>query len=185
MSEIRPSGKLPHMAFRWWLCASFMTTFIGMASGQTTSPTTVLTHIAVVYPAIAQSARMTGQIEVGMGVRPDGSVADTSVQRGIDLLGGMMNDAALNAASHATFECRSCAEPITPHTITFVFTFDGLDDGDKMSPPAWKQTGDRSSEVRVFGYVPFIHAPSGSGRSRAARCLWLWRCSKYVTPIFL
>src|SRR5438552_2489748 len=70
--------------------------------------TIVLSKIQVVYPAIAQSARIRGTVRVRVGVSPDGSVADTTL---LDSSSPLLNDAAVNAASHASFECRDCTKP--------------------------------------------------------------------------
>jgi len=45
--------------------------------------------------------------------------------------------------------------------------------------------GSSSSEVTIFGHVNIIGPQIKPFHVRAARCLWLWRCSRqaYVTPI--
>jgi len=133
----------------------------------TTPPLVVLRRIEIHYPAIAESARMTGTVNIRVGVRPDGSVSETALLDGVPLL----ND----AASAAVFECRQCTEPVTPHTITFVFSFpNGFGNA---PPPTWKQTGDANSEVTVLGANHLCdHCPGIPSQVRAARCLWLWRC---------
>jgi predicted RNase H-like HicB family nuclease len=97
-----------------------------------------------------------------------------------------LHQTAIDAAARASFECRGCTQPSTTHTIAFVFSLAGLDSAGNPLPPAWKQTGDASSEVTVFGRVPIVSGggPSKPFHVRAARCLWLWHCSKqaYVRP---
>jgi hypothetical protein len=97
-------------------------------------------------------------------------VYDTTLVEGLLIL----KDAAVDAASRASFECHGCSELSTPHTMTFVFA---LVDG-PLPPPAWKQTGDASSEVTVFGEVPIYNGGPSPPHLRAARCLWLWHCGK-------
>lgn len=153
-------------------CATVM--LATTSAPQTTShPVVALSRIEVVYPPIAESARVRGTVNVRVGVRPDGRVSDTTLLQDVPLL----SDAAVKAASGATFDCRHCTEPATPHTITFVFSI--LASLDSPPPPAMKQTGDASSEVTVFGRSQLCdHCPRGEPpRVRAARCLWLWRCS--------
>jgi TonB family protein len=163
------------MASSRWLLAAYVITFLPTTQQATTLPVVVLSRIQVSYPAIAESARVTGKVEVRVGVRPDGSVAETTVLDGLPLL----NDAVVNAASGATFECRLCTALSTPHRIRFVFSFEDLN----TARTAWRQTEDASSEVTVFGHLPVLYPPGKPSRSHAARCLWLWRCSKYVMPI--
>ena len=140
---------------------------------QTTLPVVALSRIEVVYPPIAESARVVGTVNVRVGVRPDGTVSETTLLRDVPLL----SEAAVKAASGATFECRQCTEPVTPHTISFVFSL--LDTQDSPPPPVWKQTGAASTEVTIFGNTPLCDhcGPRTLYRVRAARCLWLWRCS--------
>ena len=117
------------------------------------------------------------------GYVPDGSVAETTLLQGLPLL----SNAAVEAASRASFECRECKERSTPHIIAFVFSFDGFESAGNPRPAAWKQTGNANSEVTVFGRVTILHVgpPSKPFHVRAARCLWLWHCSKqaYVNAI--
>ena len=169
---------------RWLLlvacsAAVAMSTFAQEAA---TVPSVVLLKIPVVYPPIAESAIVSGKVSVRVGVRPDGSVAEATTfpqTSGPPLL----LRAAVDAAARASFECRGCTQPWTTHTITIVFLLGGSDSASNPLPPAWKQTGDASSEVTVFGRLPIISVgpPSRAFHVRAARCLWLWHCSKRCT----
>ena len=158
------------------LLAGYVTVALATTSAQqtTTHPVVALSRIEVVYPPIAESARVRGTVNVRVGVRPDGSVSETTLLQDVPLL----SDAAVKAASGATFQCRQCTDPATRHTITFVFSI--LDSLDRPPPPVWKQTGDASSEVTIFARTYLCdHCPRGEPpRVRAARCLWLWRCSE-------
>jgi TonB family protein len=155
---------------RWLLFVACVTAFATTASSQqaTSVPAVVLSRIHVSYPPIAESARVSGKVNVRVRVRPDGTVAESTLLEGLPLL----SNAAVDAASRASFECRECTEPSTSHTIAFVFSFDGLDSDGNPRPPAWKQTGDASSEVTVFGHVPILYVgpPSKPFHVRAARC---------------
>ena len=156
------------------LLAGCVTVVLATTSAQqTTTPAVALSRIKVVYPPIAGSARVGGTVTVRVGVRPDGSVSETTLLQDVPLL----SDAAVNAASGATFECRQCTEPATPHTITFVFSI--LASLDSPPPPVLKQTGDASSEVTIFSQSYLCDHCGGREppRVRSARCLWLWRCS--------
>ena len=190
--RIRPPWRYTlSMAFpgRWPLLAvcvtaAAMSTF---AQDATTDPSVVLLKIPAyeVYPPIAESAMVTGKVNVRVGVRPDGSVAEVTIfpqANGPRLLLG----AAVEAAARASFECRGCTQPSTVHTITFIFSIVGSDSTGNALPPGWKQTGKASSEVTVVGRAPIISVgpPSKPFHVRAARCLWLWHCSKqaYLRP---
>ena len=177
---------------RLLMLAVYVTTVTATLPAQEPPTTTsvVLRQIPapeVRYPPIAESARVSGQVNVQVGVRPDGSVAEVTVFPQTDLSWRLLQGTAVDAASRATFECHDCTQPSTPHLIAFVFSLDGSDSGSHALPTTWKQTGDASSQVNVFGRVPIISVgpPSKPFHVRAARCLWLWRCSKqsFVTPV--
>src|SRR5687767_8458679 len=76
-----------------------------------------------VYPPIASSARVTGDVVVNVVVRPDGSVASAAVASGASLL----REVALKAAQQAQYECRRCTEPATPYSLVFTFRLFGGD----------------------------------------------------------
>ena len=157
------------------LLAGCVTLVVAITSApQATNPTVALSRIEVTYPPIAESARVRGTVNVRVGVRPDGTVSETTLLRDVPLL----SEAAVKAASGATFDCRQCTEPATPHTINFVFSL--LDTEDRPPPPVWKPSGTASTEVTIFGRVYLCdHCPRGApSQVRAARCLWLWRCSE-------
>ena len=137
--------------------------------------TVVLSKIEVHYPAIAVSARITGTVRVRVGVTPDGHVAETTV---LNSASPFLTDAAVNSASLASFECRGCTEPSTPHVVVFVFSLDRFDKDGYPPPPEWNQTGDASSEVTIFGQVIFLGPPGKPQyvRDRSVWCLWLWHC---------
>lgn len=151
-------------------------------------PSVVLLQLpeGVTYPPIAASALVRGRVDVRVGVRPDGSVADVTVFPQDNTAWRLLQPTAVDIASRGRFECRGCTQPSTPHTIAFVFSFDKHDENGNPPPPEWKQIGNASSEVTVFGRVNILRSgtPSGPFHVRAARCLWLWRCSKqaYVIP---
>jgi hypothetical protein len=182
------------MAFpaQWLLLAACVTAVAEITCAQeaATTPSVVLLQIPaheVFYSPIAESARVSGKVNVRVGVRPDGRVAEVTVFPQADVTWKLLHGTAVDAAARASFECRRCTQPSTAHTIAFVFSFDGFDSAGNPLPAAWKQTGDASSEVTVFGRTPIIGGgpPSRPFHVRAARCLWLWHCSKqaYVTPI--
>src|SRR4051812_34002171 len=118
------------------LLAGCVTLVVATTSAQqaTDLPAVALSRIQGSYPVIAEQARVRGTVIVRVGLRPDGSVSETTLLRDVPLL----SDAAVKAASSATFECRQCTEPATPHTISFVFAI--LDILESPPPPVWKQT---------------------------------------------
>jgi len=72
-----------------------------------------------VYPSIAQSARVSGEVEVKVSVRPDGSIESAEVIGAIPLL----SEAALEAARKSEFECQRYDVPV-PYSLVFAFVLD-------------------------------------------------------------
>jgi hypothetical protein len=120
-----------------------------------------------------------------VGVRLDGTVAEVTAYPHGDWAWKLLHATAVDAASRATFECRGCTQQSTAHTMAFVFSLNRFDSSGNPMPTVWKQVGDSSSEVMVFGPVHVINVGPSSEpfHKRAARCLWLWRCSKQAGVI--
>jgi TonB family protein len=169
-------------AWLWLVPAVVALAATASAQEPATAPAVVLSRIEITYPPIAESARVQGQVRVEVGVRPDGSVGSTTLVHGTPLL----REPAFEAASRASFDCRGCTERSTPHTIVFAFVLDGPDTSSKPVPPTWGPAADGSSEVKVSGRLPIVSfGPNPPFHLRAARCLWLWHCSRqaYIHPM--
>jgi TonB family protein len=129
-----------------------------------------------VYPAIAQSARVQGIIEVTVTVRSDGSVA-SAVIAGKDI--PLLSPAALAAAGKAEFECRGCAGTPAHYSIVYVFTFEGsrttVRDEDQPEP-VHESAG--QSRVTTLAETPECDHCGGHmyRPARSAKCVWLWKC---------
>ena len=155
-----------------------MTTWLAIASwflaGQGTVVPTVVPQ--PVYPPIAVSAMVRGDVVVNVVVRPDGSVASAEVASGEPLL----RDVALRAAQQAQYECRGCTKVGTPYSLVFTFRVVGRDD----PKPATGLTFDREggATVNVVGVIGYwwegIAWSLTAPRARSPKCLWLWRCGE-------
>jgi TonB family protein len=127
-----------------------------------------------VYPPIAESARVTGDVVVTVVVRPDGGVASAAVESGAPLL----REVALKAAQQAQYECRGCTEPGTPLSLVFTFRIFGRDEPKPATGLAFDQQG--GATVNVVGEVGYWWEGAVFSqivaRVRSPKCLWLWRC---------
>lgn len=117
------------------------------------------------YPTIALSARVTGDVEVLVHIRPDGGVKSATVTSGTALLSG----AALEAARSSQFECRGCIEASTAYSLLFSFRLDVTID----SVPAAENRVTIVAETPIVGGVVWSYFSA-----RSAKCLWLWRCGR-------
>ena len=69
------------------LLAGCVTLVVATTSAkQTSNPTVALSPIQGTYPAIAQSARVSGTVNVRVGVRPDGTASEATLLRDVALL---------------------------------------------------------------------------------------------------
>jgi TonB family protein len=129
-----------------------------------------------VYPPIAVSAMVRGDVIVNLVIRPDGSVASASVDSGAPLL----RDVALLAAQQAQYECRGCTEVGAPYSLVFTFRVVGRDE---PKPPTGL-TFDREGRatVNVVGVIGYwwegVAWSETRPRARSPKCLWLWKCGK-------
>ena len=131
------------------------------------------------YPPIAVSARVSGEVEVKIGVRPDGTVESAVIVRDVPLLAS----AALEAAQKSQFECRGCSEPVTPYVLLFAFRLD------EPTSPVDLQQKDVVSVTASQGRVTIVAEPPpfryelASLAIRSPKCLWLWRCGSHWTGL--
>lgn len=158
-------------------CVSLIAAF---ASGMAAGPDIALSHIPdVLYPPIAQAARISGEIHVQVEVRPDGSVAWASILNPSARFAAFLAPRALDAARRARFTCRGCSEPLTSYRVIFVFHL--ADIGEKPRTVVETITP-LESRVRVIVDSPICDHCGGGGthqiqKGRSLRCLWLWQCA--------
>lgn len=69
------------------------------------------------YPPLARQARITGDVQLVLSVRKDGSVQSTVVVSGHP----MLRKAAQESAQQSQFDCRSCKEAVTPYQMIYSF----------------------------------------------------------------
>jgi TonB family protein len=150
----------------------------GQNSG--TGPEVILTKLAPpVYPPIARAARVSGEVVITVLVRHDGSVDSEKVDGGSP----MLQQAALDSASHSQFQCRNCDTGITDYKLEYLFTFvEGGDCCNSYGLPAAVEQKAGPSQMRVTIAAPVVclcdPAATISRRMvRSVKCLWLWRCS--------
>ena len=130
------------------------------------------------YPPIAQSARVQGDVEVTVNVRPDGSVAEAALTA---TSWPLLGPAALAAAKNATFECRGCAGPtLAVYSIVYAFKMDGGSGpaGNVEQPIPVQESLTRSRVTTVVEMLPIqcIYRTPIVVSVRSAKCAWLWKC---------
>ena len=163
----------------------------GQTVGAQSSSSLSLVDVPIpVYPPIAQSAMISGDVHVTVEVLPDGSVASASVAR----LEGfitvfdrkILEQPALDVARKARFRCEQCDDTPKSYSLVFAFRFAdriGRAVGD-LHPEVVSISPSQSRILIVSGGPGPPNGPISerAPRPRAARCLWLWRCKKYTEP---
>jgi TonB family protein len=127
---------------------------------------------APVYPQIAQNARIQGDVEVAVDVRPDGTVAGARVVKGPPLL----QDAVMEATKAATFACRDCSAPSVQYTLYVTFRL--VDPADCVAKKPPLVVSPTQGWLTVDAPLSSQVIPHFAWRSvHGARCLYLWRCA--------
>jgi TonB family protein len=139
--------------------------------------------VTPIYPRLALQARITGDVDVTVAIRRDGSVESARLVDGHP----MLTEAALNSARRSKFEGRGCTEAVKSYALKYKFRITSRGyprdcDSFNDQPPAPELDLARR-EVAVSGWAQQICDPSGSIlKVRSAKCLYLWRCSTRYGP---
>jgi TonB family protein len=149
------------------------------------SPNVVLVKLSQPdYPPIARQARVTGDVEVEVGIRRDGSVDDARAVSGPSLL----RDAALKSARQSSFECAGCDQSVTSYQLLYTFEIflssaphsAGANECSQaaaapaLPPPRVAQTlnhvtlTEYAADTLICDVFPI--------KRRSISCLYLWRC---------
>jgi Gram-negative bacterial TonB protein C-terminal len=134
------------------------------------------------YPEVARMAHVTGDVDLTLGVRQDGTVESAVVIGGPFLL----RQAALNNARGSQFDCSGCSEPVTQYSLVYTFQLTEKDDPCAVTEPAVGNNQRKAypQVMRSPGHVTLIDQTASycdptaetGRRVRAAKCLYLWKC---------
>ncbi len=188
-SQDRPPVTMSRLPFlEWALAGTLILSFLPVkCSAQTAgSPDTqdnevVLTRLSSpIYPVIALTARVTGDVDLMLGIRRDGSV-ESAVVVGLPSL---LQQAALNSAKQSQYECRNCIESVTQ--LRLVYTFQivvmpvscaGPQDCNRSYPdPPGPVVTQTPNHVTIVNHVIPLCICDSVRKRRSLKCLYLWRC---------
>jgi TonB family protein len=150
------------------LCTAFAQSREAAKSAQ--EPPVIVDFPPAAYPPIALAARVSGQVELKVAIRLDGSVASAEALSGPAML---LKD-AIESAKQMRFDCAACSAHENQFRIDFKYELSTAYTCDPPDP----------SYPRVLqsaGVVTFIGQPAGTCdpsaiRVRSAKCLYLWKC---------
>jgi hypothetical protein len=133
-----------------------------------------------VYPPIALTAHITGDIELLVNIRRDGGVESVIIISGPPLL----QLSALTSARQSKFECLKCTEELTPYHLLYTFQLvlptDACTAPDACNKPV---SVERAPDVtQSENHITLTSWPSPAcicdflKKVRSAKCLYLWKC---------
>jgi hypothetical protein len=153
-------------------------------SGDATNGKAVLASLAQpTYPKVALAAHISGDVDLTVEIRPDGTVASAKANNGPPLL----TQPAIDSASHSHYQCQGCTSSQFSHLV-YSFHFgptifcpeDVRSPSGNSQPPQYPQVSYSENRVvvidRPFGTYDPITSTS-TVRVRSLKCLFLWKCS--------
>jgi hypothetical protein len=134
-----------------------------------------------VYPPIALQAHVTGDVDLRLGIRQDGTVESAVAVSGPELL----QRAALDSAQKSKFECGKCSGPANP--VRLLYSFRLVSHSVGCNAPEDCNRSDRNlpgpQVSQLKNHVTVVNDVSGTCtcdglevKRRSAKCLYLWKC---------
>jgi len=123
------------------------------------------------YPPLARQARISGDVELKLGIRKSGEIDSLVLVSGHPMLA----QAALNSAQHSRFECAGCKNEVTFRSLIYSFQFE--------ASPGWPCPEERGPHVvRSENHITVTAEPAlvypyfANIQARSPKCFYLWRC---------
>lgn len=123
------------------------------------------------YPPLARTASISGDVELKLEIRKDGTIQSASVVSGHP----MLVQAALDSAQRSHFECRECEDAVTVESFTYTFKFEASP-GWPCSETTGLRVAQSQNHITVMAEPALIYPVFASTRARSAKCLYLWAC---------
>jgi TonB family protein len=134
------------------------------------------------YPPLARQTRISGDVQLDLKIRQDGSVDSVEVTSGHPLL----QQAAIDSAKRSRFDCTGCTESLTSSSLVYTFELFGQGNCCAVTPAPPSSNEPSQSFPRVVhsqNHItvrdqPMCFCDAGPDRKvRSMKCLYLWRCS--------
>src|SRR5260370_41556956 len=135
-----------------------------------------------IYPPLAKQTRITGDVELTLEVRADGSLKSAIVVSGHPLL----KQAALDSAQRSQFACRKCDQEVRPLHVLYSFQ---LGPTSYCAEASGTSKADQSQEsyprvMQSQNHITVVDQPIGTcdlaadlKKVRSLKCLYLWKCA--------
>jgi len=145
------------------------------------------------YPPLARQARISGDVNLRLLIRSDGSVESVTLVSGDP----MLVTAAVESAQQSHFQCRVCNETNIVHSMTYTFSVVGDIDpccctekplalrGSTAEQHLAPQVSHTQNHITLIA-APFCVCPDecaaawakAHSRFRSVKCLYLWKCGR-------
>jgi len=152
-------------------------------SGDVPPEGVVLTELArPSYPPLGRQAQISGNVDLMLRIRQDGSIESAVVVSGHPLLA----QTALESAQHSSYACRKCGETVTPFRLVYTFQLAepkccvATDDSKKSQPDEQIPRVTQSlNHITVIDQPVCLCDPAFEVgyKVRSLKCFYLWRCS--------
>jgi len=164
---------------------SFLITLaVASALAQNPLPAEIAVLSEPAYPQMAKIAGISGDVELRLSIRPDGSVESAAQLNGSPILG----QAAMDSARQTRFVCRGCDANVI-YSITYTFEVKGTQNRCCCSsePTVAEQKVTQSAGHVTVTAPPVCICPDActieaavkASRFRSAKCLYLWKCGHH------
>lgn len=124
-----------------------------------------------IYPAIARTARISGDVELKLGIRKDGSVQSVEAISGP----AMLKQAALDSAQKSQFECRGCGDETTWYSLIYSFQLAAATEAPTRHNDI-VEVVPKQNRVTITAPPAQIIIDFALLKARSAKCLYLWYC---------
>jgi len=126
------------------------------------------------YPQLARQTRMSGDVQLDLKIRQDGSVDSLEVFSGHPLL----TQAALDSAKQSHFRCTNCSESLTSYRLVYTFQFVDTEHCCSTTQVDLPKPSQSENHITVFARVSCLCGPAETTtKVRSIKCLYLWHCS--------
>lgn len=167
------------------LCASVHATAQDTKNPDSGPEEAVITKLfPLTYPPLARQTRITGNVELRLDVRPDGSVASAVAISGHPLL----KQQALENAQHSQFACIDCGEEVRPYRLVYTFELgpasyctDKVEHSSSNPEQPYPRISQSQGHVTIVDQPWVTCDPAGPitySKVRSIKCLYLWKCAK-------
>ena len=145
----------------------------------TANPVVILSKLSPpIYPPIAKLARVSGDVQITLKVRQDGSVESAEFVSGPPLL----KAAALESAHQSKFECHGCEGHLVEYSMLYTFGYTTTIDCCKLleegqGAESRVKITESEHHITILTEPACLCDPAADVvKVRSAKCLFLWHC---------